>query len=420
MKKTLPLIRFFLIILDIILFFLSLVFVLYLRFGDDALIRFTEHFFSFALLIPFYFLFLTAFNFYNIFLLNLRTIFLSLINFFLVVLIFSSFYFYFGQVVFSVGPKTNLFLFVSIFSLLIFLTRLALLKLRNQVNVYFIGDKNLQLKLKNDLKDNLHFVFNETFDINNIKENSILIIGGHHLFDENYLQLLFAKPLTTFDFISFYEKFFGRIPLEAIDLDWLAKEFVQTETKVYFYLKRLFDLLIGLFFFVILIILFPLIALAIFLNSPGSIFFVQKRIGYRGHEFSLIKFRTMHKDNNNQQQWATGEEKRRIFFVGKILRKTHLDELPQVINLLRGDISIVGPRPEQPAIAHELEKEIPFYQLRYLVKPGITGWAQVNYKYPETIEETKIKLEYDLFYLKNHNLFLDFLILIKTFQKLFF
>lgn len=420
MKKTISLIRFFLVVFDIVLFFLSLILVLYLRFGGKTLINFTDHFLSFIILLPFYFLFLTAFNFYNIFLLNLRTIFLNLLNFFLIVFIFSAFYFYFGQAFFSIEPKTNLFLFVVIFSLLIFLTRLVFLRLRNPIDVYFVGDKNLQLKLKNDLKNNSYFVFNETFNLNNIKENSILIIGGHCLFDENYLQLLFTKPLTTFDFISFYEKFFGRVPLEAIDFDWLAKEFVQTETKTYFYLKRFFDLLVGLFFLIVFIIIFPLVAMLIFLNSSGSIFFIQKRIGYRGKEFNLIKFRTMHDDNSNHhQQWATGEEKKRIFFIGKILRKTHLDELPQVINLLRGDISIVGPRPEQPTIASDLEKKIPFYRLRCLSKPGITGWAQVNYRYPETIEETKIKIEYDIFYLKNHNLFLDFLILIKTFQKLF-
>jgi lipopolysaccharide/colanic/teichoic acid biosynthesis glycosyltransferase len=419
MKKSISLIKFFFVVLDGLVFFLSLILVLYLRFHNNAWLEFGKHFLSFILLLPFYFLFLTAFNFYNIFILNLRTIFLNLINFFLIVLIFSSFYFYFGQAFFSVEPKTNLFLFVLIFSGLVFLIRFISLRLRNQINVYFIGNKDLQLKLRNDLRGNLHFIFNETFDINNIKDNSVLIIGGHYLFDESYLQLLFNQPLTTFDFVSFYEKFFGRIPLEAIDFDLLAKEFIQTETKVYFYLKRLFDLSIGLFFFVIFIIIFPLIALFIFLNSPGSIFFVQKRIGYRGREFSLIKFRTMHQ-GNDRSQWAVGEEKKRIFFVGKILRKTHLDELPQVINLLKGDISVVGPRPEQPIIARDLEKEIPFYRLRYLVKPGITGWAQVNYKYPETIEETKIKLEYDLFYLKNHNLFLDLLILIKTFQKLFF
>ncbi|GIW65091.1 MAG: hypothetical protein KatS3mg093_070 [Candidatus Parcubacteria bacterium] len=419
MKKTLSLIKFFFVVLDGIIFFLSLSFVLYLRFGNNVWLEFNRHFPSFIFLLPFYFLFLNAFDFYNFFVLNLRTIFLNLANFLLIIFIFSSFYFYFGQIIFSIEPKTNLFLFVFIFSLLIFISRFVLFKLRKQVNLYFIGDQNLQLKLKNDLKGNLYFIFNEDFDINNIKENSVLVIGGHYHFDENYLQLLFNQPLTTFDFVSFYEKFFGRIPLEAIDFNLLAKEFIQTETKAYFYLKRLFDLLVGLIFFLILIVLFPLIALAIFLNSPGSIFFIQKRIGYHGCEFDLIKFRTMHQ-GSKRQQWATGEEKKRIFFIGKILRKTHLDELPQAINLLKGDISIVGPRPEQPAIAYELEKEIPFYRLRYLIKPGITGWAQVNYKYPETIEETKIKLEYDLFYLKNHNLFLDFLILIKTFQKLIF
>ncbi|MCS7201056.1 MAG: sugar transferase [Patescibacteria group bacterium] len=420
MKNLFSLSRFFLILIDLLLFFIALVVVIYLRFGVNFYDNLGEHFLSFGFLLPFYLLFLLAFNFYELYLLNLRNIFLNIINFFLLFLIFCSFYFYFGEIFFNITPRTNLFLFVFLLSILIFVSRTFFYKFRKKTNVYFQGEEDLKIKLERDLENNAQFKFNVFFDREKVEENSILIIGNNQEFDEDYIKFLISKKITTFDFISFYEKFFGRIPLEAIDINWVIKELIQSEAPLYFYLKRFIDLLIAIILLPILLLILPIVASLILLSSPGSIFFIQKRIGYGGKEFYLVKFRTMHSQNEDKQQWATGDEKRRIFFFGQILRKTHLDELPQVINLLKGEISIVGPRPEQPALARELEALIPFYQLRYLARPGITGWAQVNYKYPETVEETKIKLEFDLFYLKNHNLFLDLLIIIKTFQKLFF
>ena len=421
MKKEIPLIKFFIIILDCFLFFLALILTLTFRFGLDISQRFNEHFLPFLFLLPLYILSLIAFDLYNFYLLNFKNLFFRSINFFLIAFIFSTIYFYFNEIIFSISPKTNLFIFLTLFMLFIILSRVFLIKvffLKEKTPVYFLGSNDLREKLEKDLQGHSFFVF-ENFEKNKMREGSILVIDKIlNLENKNFINKILTLKITPFDFIDFYEKFFYRLPLEAINFDFVLKEILFTETRIYFYLKRFFDLILALFLFLFLFLpLFPLISILIYLNSPGPIFFLQERIGYRGKIFKLIKFRTM-KGEANGQKWAVGDEEKRIFLIGKILRKYHLDELPQVINVLKGELSFVGPRPEQPKIANDLEKNIPFYNLRYLVKPGFTGWAQVNFKYPENFEETKIKLEYDLYYLKNNNLFLDILIVIKTFQKL--
>lgn len=420
MKREIPLIKFFIIILDFLLFFSALILTLILRFGLDLWPKFQEHFYPFFFLFPFYLISILAFDFYNFYFLSLRNLFLRLLNFFVVTFIFSVIYFYFSQVIFSISPKTNLFLFLVIYAFLLSLSRILFLKIyqRKKLAVYFLGREELKEKLKKDLNGNPFFIYEELKE--NFKENSFLIIDPqYHLKSHNFLKEILTLKITAFDFVDFYEKFFGRIPLEALDIDLIVREIFVSETKTYFYLKKFIDITLAIFFFVFLFLpLFLPISILIYLNSPGSIFFFNERVGYQGKIFKLIKFRTM-EGKQKGQKWAVGDEEKRIFFFGKILRKAHLDELPQIINILKGELSFVGPRPEQPIIAKDLEKEIPFYNLRYLVLPGLTGWAQVNFKYPENLEETKIKLEYDLYYLKNGNLFLDILTIIKTFQKFF-
>lgn len=425
MRKLLNLIKFFLIILDFFLFFLSLVFVLLLRYGNDFLLEFENHFFAFFVLSFFAILILFSFSWYDFYLVNLKNIFIKILNFFIVFLIFGAFYFYFSQVFFSISPKTNFLLFNLIFCFMLILVRIILLRLirKKPIFVYFLGEDKLKIKLENDLKNTSFFEFKGIFDEKKAEDRLFLVISPNYHLSYHFIDYFkkSEKNFAIFDFISFYEKFFGRIPLEALSTEIIIKDFISSEIKIYSFIKRSLDFLIALIVFVFIFLpLFPLISFLIYLNSPGPIFFIQERIGYRGKSFKLIKFRTMHISNDYSNKWAVGEESNRIFLVGKILRKTHLDELPQIFNIIKGEISFVGPRPEQPLISTQLEKEINYYDLRYLVLPGITGWAQVNYKYPENIDETKIKLEYDLYYLKNSSIFLDFLIIIKTIQKLIF
>jgi lipopolysaccharide/colanic/teichoic acid biosynthesis glycosyltransferase len=284
-----------------------------------------------------------------------------------------------------------------------------------------LGEEKLKEKLEKDLQNHQFFSFKGYFDINanNSAGNKILVIAPHYHLKPKEFQLILNSETTTFDFIDFYERFLGRIPLEAIDSDWLLRQTAVFQSKIYFYFKRSLDLILATLIFIFLFLpLFLPISLLIYISDPGPIFFKNLRVGYKRKNFYLLKFRTMKEIKKSKESWAVGEEEKRIFPFGKFLRITHLDELPQIFNIFKGELTLVGPRPEQPKIFSELEKEIPFYELRVLVLPGITGWAQVNYKYPENIEETKIKLEYDLYYLKNYGLFLDFLIIIKTIQKL--
>ncbi len=425
MKKEIFLIRFFFVLLDFIFFFVSLALVLFFRFPTEFSFRFQEHFFPFFFLFPFYLLFLISFGFYHLYFFNLKNLFLSLFNFLFSSLIFSAVYFYFTQTVFALSPKTNLLLFLILFSFFLILSRLFFFKVfqKKKLPLYFLAtfkraqEKVLEEKLIKDLKNHPFFEYKGTL---NHLEEGIVVVSPFYKFKASAFDKFLNKNIVIFGFVEFYEKFFGRIPLEAIDEDWLMKEIFWGESKFYYYLKRFLDIFLAFCLFIFLFLpLFLPISFLIYLSSPGSIFFLNERVGYQGKIFKLIKFRTMHPKREKEQKWAVGEEEKRIFFFGKILRKTHLDELPQIFNIFKGELSFVGPRPEQPKIFEELEKKIKFYSLRTLVLPGFTGWAQVNYKYPENLEETKIKLEYDFYYLKNYNLFLDILIVIKTIQLLY-
>jgi exopolysaccharide biosynthesis polyprenyl glycosylphosphotransferase len=178
--------------------------------------------------------------------------------------------------------------------------------------------------------------------------------------------------------------------------------------------RRIVSILVSFTGLMICLPFIPFIMLAVRLSSPGPIFFKQTRVGLRGREFSVMKFRTMAQDAEaNGAKWATKDDPR-ITRLGKFMRKTRLDEIPQLWNVLRGEMGFVGPRPERPEFVKWLDTEIPFYELRHIIRPGITGWAQVRYRYGASLEETKRKLEYDLYYVKHLSIGLDLLIMFET------
>jgi lipopolysaccharide/colanic/teichoic acid biosynthesis glycosyltransferase len=185
---------------------------------------------------------------------------------------------------------------------------------------------------------------------------------------------------------------------------------------IYEYIKRLQDIVLSLLISVFLAIIFPFIALAIKLESPGPIFFKQKRVGKNGEHFMLWKFRSTHRTSVDETiGW--GEEGDSVYTkVGKFLRKSYLDELPQIKNVLKGEMSLIGPRPERPEFVEIFKKEIPNYELRLRVRPGLSGWAQVNMEDRAFANEAKQKLRYDLYYIEHRSLWLDFKILLKTFK----
>ena len=214
-----------------------------------------------------------------------------------------------------------------------------------------------------------------------------------------------------------FEDLVGRVPIMLLEADWVIRSFVDEVNSNQFYemVKRLIDIIVGAMGVFFLLALFPFISLAIFLDDGKPIFYRQVRTGRGGQSYEMIKFRTMRRnaEADGLPKWAS-ESDERATRAGRYLRKTHLDELPQVINVLRGEMSIVGPRAERPELVSYFQHQVPFYRARLLVRPGITGWAQVNFGYASSIEDTIIKLEYDLYYIKHRSLTLDLLILFRT------
>ncbi|HET9977945.1 MAG TPA: TIGR03013 family XrtA/PEP-CTERM system glycosyltransferase [Burkholderiaceae bacterium] len=217
------------------------------------------------------------------------------------------------------------------------------------------------------------------------------------------------------DVSTHFEKRLGQIKLDYVNAGWLIfgdgfnQGFWRTS------IKRVFDLLSATVLLVVFAPLMFLTMLLIALETPGPIFYRQQRVGLNGKAFDVVKFRSMRSDAeaDGQPRWASAADDR-ITRVGRLIRRVRIDELPQLWNVLKGEMSLVGPRPERPFFVEALTKDIPYYAVRHSVKPGVTGWAQVRYDYGSTVEDAKHKLQYDLYYVKNHTLFLDLLIMAET------
>jgi len=213
---------------------------------------------------------------------------------------------------------------------------------------------------------------------------------------------------------AFYEQITGKILVEEIRPSSIIFTRGFQSSRFQDAIKRIFDLIFALLGLVITMPIMLLTVMAIRLDSPGPIFYMQQRVGKDGKDFNVIKFRSMRQDaEKNGPQWAS-ENDPRVTRVGRIIRKLRIDELPQFINVIKNDMSFVGPRPERRYFVDRLEKAIPFYALRMHAKPGITGWAQINYPYGDTIEDAKEKLKFELYYMKRRSLWLDLVIIFQT------
>lgn len=214
-----------------------------------------------------------------------------------------------------------------------------------------------------------------------------------------------------------YEDLFGRVPILLLQSDWILRSFIDQShtTGVFESIKRLMDIIGSLMGLVVLILIFPLIAILILIDSGRPILYSQMRVGKNGDPYKIFKFRTMVRDAEKDGVARTAiVNDERITRFGKMLRRSHMDELPQVFNILRGENSIVGPRAEQIELVNQFQQKIPFYRARLFVRPGLTGWAQINQRYASTVEDTSVKLEYDLYYIKHRNLLLDLNIIFRT------
>jgi exopolysaccharide biosynthesis polyprenyl glycosylphosphotransferase len=214
-----------------------------------------------------------------------------------------------------------------------------------------------------------------------------------------------------------YEELLGRVPIQHLESDWLMRSFVDEIPVggVYLIIKRLLDIVGGLVGLLLFSLFLPWIAIALLIESGRPVFFRQARLGQGARILEVLKIRTMAQDAeaDGTAHWAQ-EQDPRTTTIGRILRRTHLDEFPQFWNVIRGEMSLVGPRPERPELVEELERQIPFYRARLLVKPGVTGWAQINYGKGASVEGSAEKLEYDLYYIKHRGLLLDLWIILRT------
>jgi len=219
-----------------------------------------------------------------------------------------------------------------------------------------------------------------------------------------------------------YEEITQRVPVHHLESDWIIRSFVDQlrVSVVYSAFKRTLDIAGGLLGLAILVPLSPFLALGILLDSGVPILYSQDRLGKGADAFTIHKFRTMYQDAEADGSYTPASENdERVTRFGKFLRRTHLDELPQFWNVLRGNMSLVGPRAERSQLVADYQRQIPFYRARLLVKPGLTGWAQVNYGYVASVRETVVKLEYDLYYIEHRSLVMDIIILLRTFGTVF-
>jgi sugar transferase (PEP-CTERM system associated) len=221
------------------------------------------------------------------------------------------------------------------------------------------------------------------------------------------------------DDVRFWEQHLGKIDLDYVGASW--RDAADRDGKFQNAVKRASDVLISLMLLVFTLPLMLLVALLIKVDTPGSVFYRQERVGLQGRRFMVLKFRSMRIDaeQGGEPRWAMQRDPR-VTRVGAFIRATRIDELPQLLNVLRGEMSFVGPRPERPHFVEQLQQVIPLYSQRACVKPGITGWAQVNYPYGASVEDARQKLAFDLYYVKNRGFFLDLLILISTVRVILF
>lgn len=425
---------------DIVVLYFSLTLALFIRYGTLSYELVSSHFWPFTVIFFFWLLILYIVGLYE--LTSQKNDFAFANKFILALLIcavFSALLFYFVPA-FGITPKTNLFLFLIVFAVISSFWRIfynnLLSKGGARNRILLVGYNRLSEELTNHLLKNPQLGYEIKFWMKEGLENkewadltqiiltndiNTIVVPTQIKKNSNNARLIYKSlslGIEVLDLAEFYEIIFRKIPIDELKEVWFLENIAKRH-HVYETMKRPFELISAAVLGIISLPLWPLIAALIKITSSGPVFYAQKRVGKNGREFIIYKFRSMHRDaEKSGPQWAK-EKDHRVTAIGKILRKTHLDELPQLINILRGELSLVGPRPERPEFVEQLKKEIPYYELRHLVRPGITGWAQINYRYGASIEDAVEKLQYDIYYLKNRSLILDLLIILKTIRLFF-
>lgn len=339
---------------------------------------------------------------------------------------------------YGIAPKTILFINIAVAFALLWLWRSAVkfwLKLNAKENLALVGSGPEFKELATELAQNEQYGFKVFMAIDSARLAGDFAEAGQRLFDEAlakekniifvvesfkdlpkeavaYFYDLMFKGVEFFDFQDFYESIFQYAPLSLVDDEWLLSNISSGHKGFYDFPKRLMDIFAALVFGLGSLIFYPFIIVAIKLYDFGPVFFINPRVGQKGQIFQQLKFRST-LVGNKEHYWPAKNDKR-MTPVGNWLRRTRLDELPQLWNVLKGDMSFVGPRPDFLNFARILEAKIPYYNIRNLIKPGLTGWAQIQQAAPTSVEETHKRLAYDIYYIKNRSLLLDLTIILKT------
>lgn len=326
---------------------------------------------------------------------------------------------------YTITPKTILFIYIALSSLFILFWRVKVyfffVKKSSSERALLLASGSEAEELKRELESNE--VYNIKF-VSSLDEATLVIADlsdgqAKFLLPEIYRRLF--SGLNFIDIHRMYEDVFDRVPLSALTYDWFLENISTKPRRVYDTLKRLMDIALAMVLGTISLLVYPFVALAIKLEDGGDVFITQERVGLRNKKIFIKKFRSM--SRNDQGVYSGGRlEENRVTKVGAFLRRSRIDELPQIWNALKGDISFIGPRPELPALVARYEEEIPYYGVRHSIKPGLSGWAQIYQEnhphHKEAVNETKEKLSFDLYYIKERSLILDLKIALKTIKTL--
>jgi len=434
MSNTVTLKKFILFLGDVFFLYISLFLTLFLRFLSEFNLEiFLLHLLPFSILYFFWIIIFYVAGLYDLHLIKTKLSFYTRVLGAIIAGLILGMLFFYSLPFFGISPKTNLILNVLIFGFLFlgwrqffyslfsvhFANRVAIAgegveieNLKQEINQRpYLGYKLIPIDLEKDI-------------LSQIQERSIdtVIFTENFESDPKMLKALYFFLPTKVNFLDFtkaYELVIQKVPLSMVSQTWFLENLKEGEKGFFDKVKSFFDIIVSGLILVLSLPLWVLIAIFIKLDDQGPVFYSQQRIGKDRQSFKLYKFRSMMVGaEKGQAVWAKREDKR-ITRVGKFIRRFHFDELPQMINVLKGDISLIGPRPERPEFVEKLEKEIPHYHLRHIIKPGFSGWAQIKFRYGRSVMDSKEKFEYDLYYLKNRTLLLDIGILLRTFQLFF-
>lgn len=335
--------------------------------------------------------------------------------------------FFFLIPVFGIAPKTILALYLLVSLALIFLWRLIVYPRMSPQHVeqaVLLAEGKEADELFNEVNANPRYGITFCSRTPGDMRATTYVVDTAHT-AEVPLKMLSQRAQHVIAFEDMYEEVFDRIPLSQLKNTWFRENVAATDSVGYVFAKRCIDLIGGIVMGLVTLAILPGVALANALEGSGPLFIKQIRFGKNSTRIEVYKFRSMQKNIAASGEWTT-EGENRITKVGAFLRQTSLDEFPQCIQVITGKLSLIGPRSDIRGLGERLAESLPYYEARYLVIPGITGWAQINQQYepgnvsPQSVEETKVRLAYDFYYLKHRSLGLDIIIALKTFKRMFF